>query len=574
MAKIKPGKANEKFVISEFGGIHQTSSLTGKSAWEMRNFRITSDGALEKRTGTRTLFEFSDEIRGVWQGSLHGSDYLIVISGPEVYVRLPGGSEPEFQHYLGTSLGNVSMVLYSNDLFLFDGQKIYRFDTADNRFTETEGYIPLYGDGWNPSSRGPVHQPLNMLSSKLIIRYDNSTAGTTFFSLPFACSSIVGMTVDGVAVTNYSFTANTSWFTIPSQYAHGILTVALTAPASYNQSARVKTMGKAFAFSDARHNSLLLYGGPQKNKIACSVPMSEEERAISSFFFPSSDGLYLPADGMFTLADETHPVHAVFRDRDRAVALSDRSAWALEFPANDRPVIYALEGGTGCSVPGGVTLCGDDPIVIRNNGIFRLRFPSGESDICIAEPLSQEVIEILPPSLLQNGILAWYPGREELWLRDPTENEDGLVWIYNMKRKEWYCFDGLPIVSFFELEGTVGFSTDENCILLPDDTVYTDSGEPVSAYYCSQFIAFSSPETVKRALRATVTADTGGQTMMVNIDSESRSRSYLASSNLSDKPAFFDFNMTRGRFRMIRFVFSVTGDSRARIYRFSAFANP
>lgn len=570
MAKIRPEKADEKAMITEFGGIRQTSSLTGNSASEMRNFRICSDGSLEKRTGTRTLFDLGVRIRGLWQGSLGGSDYLIVVAGNRTYVRLPGDSELTPKNRLSTNSGSVSFTVFRQTLLLFDGHSIYRFSTSTNTFSSAYGYAPLYGDGWDPIQMGRVNEPLNALSAKIRIRYDNS-AGSTEFHLPYAAQSISRVEVDGTAVTP-TFTARTTTFSIPQAYAHGVLTVALTLISNYDHRSSVCSLPRSFLFAGSRE-TLLAYGGTNSCQMAYTAPVSDEMIEESNRVFSSSSEipLYFPIDRFFALADTTHPIHAVFRDRDRAIAMNDRFAWALEF-SGDRLISYPLEGGLGCASPGGLALCGAHPVAVQAGGIFQLRFPSGESDVCIAESISREVIELLPPSVFQNGILAWFPGRDELWLRDPTEDEEGIVWVYTRERKEWYCFDSLYISDFFALDGTIGFGTADGKILLPDETSHTDSGEPITATYLSRFIAFSSPENYKRALRITVCADTGGQQLLVVAETDSRSRSFTAESAQSGRPRFFESGINLGRFRFVRFAFRIAGSSAARIYRLSMLA--
>ncbi|MBE6529247.1 MAG: hypothetical protein E7680_01425 [Ruminococcaceae bacterium] len=578
MAKIKPEKASEKITITRFGGIRRTSALTGASASEMRNFRISSDGSLEKRTGTKTLYDFGMTIRGVWHGALHGVDYLIIVAGANVYIKLDGQSEPTLRQQLpGSPTGNVSFMPFGGTLYLFDGNNIYRFTTlsasASNSFVPALGYAPLYGDCWSPSNMGPVNEPFNALCTRIRIRYDNSVNATTF-RLPFGALSLDRVEVDGVAITPNSYVPGSTSFSIPQQHAHGILSVALTLPSTYNHRSSIAGLAGSLLVADANRSIVLLYGGTSQQQIAYSAPVSNEMmKECNRVFSTVEEPLYFPLENIFSLTDSAHPIHAVFRDRNRIIALNDRFAWALEF-SGDKLISYPLEGGVGCSSPGGWTLCGNHPVTIQNSGIFELRFPSGESDICLSESLSQEIIELLPPSVLQNGILAWFPGRSELWMRDPTEADEGLVWVYKRDQKEWYCFSNLYITGFFELDGTIGFGTMNGALLVPDETSYSDSGEPVTANYYSQYLAFSSPEDFKRAIRTTVCADTGGQQLIIITQTDSRSRPCSVVNRQTDVPLYFEYSMNMGRFRFLRFVFNVTGDSAARIYRLSMLANP
>ncbi len=572
MAKIRPEKASEKITISKFGGLRCTSALTGASAAEMRNFRISADGSLEKRTGTKALYNLGVPIRGLWQGSLGNEDYLLAVAGSILYAKLPGQNQLNPRKQLTSSTGDVSFLLYKGTLYMFDGSEVYYFSLSSKTFFKVAGYTPLYGDGWDPVQMGEVNQPINALSNKIRIRYNN-TSGSTTFNLPFGVAQLGRVEVDGVQILPNPYTEGATSFSVPLQYAHGTLTVALVLADTYNCRATVAALNQSFLFADAQHNTVFLYGTAQEHNLIYSSPVSAEMSSESNRFFSVIESpLYFPLENTLPLADDVHPIHAIFRDRDRAIALNDRFAWALAF-SGDRLISYPLEGGVGCSSVNGWALCGDRPVTIQTGGIFELRFPSGESDICIPEALSQEVLELLPASIFQNGILAWFPGRGELWMRDPTESEEGLVWVYKRDQKEWYCFDNLFITKFFELNGSVGFGTSDGIILLPDETSYADMGLPITATYRSQYIAFSSPENPKRSLRTTVCANTGGQQLTILTQTDSRSRAFVTPAQSSEKPQFFEYGMTIGRFRFARFLFSTTGVSSARIYRLSMLAN-
>lgn len=572
MANIKPERAYEKLTANGFGGIRYASALTGEGAAAMRNFRVAPDGSLEKRCGSSTLYALNGTVRGVWQGTLENRSYLAAVAGNRVYVRRPDASEPEVDFYLQTSEGPVCFITLGGVLFLFDGDNLYRYSVSSSTFTLSYGYAPLYGTNWHPTEMGSVNEPLNMVSPRIRIRYLNSV-GSTDFVLPYTAVSIDRMDVDGVAFADYTFTPQTNTFRIPAARAHGVLTVAVTLSGVFSQRSLLAGANRGYVYRDASHETLLLYGGDRGYRVFASSAVTEEMFAASSVCYPNTDPLYFPAGCGFYLGDMQHPVHVLCRDRNRVLALSDRAIWAIEY-AGDDLVSYPMEGGVGCSAPGGLALCGDDPVVVQESGVFRLHFPSGESDVCVASALSDGVSEFFSSSLLRHGILVWFPDRNELWLRDPTETEEGLVWVWSSVRREWYCFDNLYATAFFELNGTVGFGTPDGRLVLPDNDADTDDGDPIAAYYRSHFLAFAHPEVPKRVYRAAVCADTGGETLTLTVTTDRHTRAFSATGTVSDKPSYFEFRAGMGRFRFLRYELAVSGGVRTRIYRFSVFANP
>ena len=154
------------------------------------------------------------------------------------------------------------------------------------------------------------------------------------------------------------------------------------------------------------------------------------------------------------------------------------------------------------------------------------------------------------------------------------EAEEGLVWIRSSERREWCCFDNIYATAFFELDGRIGFGTSDGRLVFPDKDADADDGQPITAIYRSQFVAFSNPEVPKRAYRMTLCADTGGATLTVTAETDAHRRTFWAIGQASDKPEYFDFRVADGRFRFLRYRIEVTGKVRTRIYRLSVFANP
>ena len=571
MARIKPEAAYEKLVVDGFGGLRYASALTGDSASQMRNFRVAPDGSLEKRCGMTTLYSLSGTIRGVWQGTLDGKNYLVVVAGNIIYVRTPNASAPAINFYLQTTEGPICFAVVSGVLFLFDGDDIYRYVTSANSFSVASGYAPLYGKDWHPTQLGNVNEPRNMISRRIRVSYLNSTGSTTI-NLPFTTSSIDHADVDGESFVDYSFTPQTSVLRIPAARAHGVLNLAITIASIFSQRSTIARANQGYVYRDATHETLLLYGGQTGYRVYDSSSVTDAMLSESSAIYYSSDPLYFKSTCGFYLGDQQHPIHALCRDHDRVLALNDHSIWAIEY-AGENLVSYPMEGSVGCSTPGGIALCGNDPVVIHDSGIYKLQFPSGKSDVCIPSALSDGVAELFPASLFQNGILAWFPEHNELWLRDPTETAEGLVWVLSFSRREWYCFNGIPATAFFEINGRIGFGTSDGRLVLPDNDADTDDGIAISAFYRSHFLAFSKPENFKRAYRATVCADTGGESLSFIVKTDHEEHTFSMTGQASGTPSFFDFRMASGRFRFLRYQITATGNVRTRIYRLSILAN-
>lgn len=570
MATIKPGKALERVVLNEFPGLRNASSPNKAGASVCQNFRIAPDGSLVKRPGWTTRYQLHQPIRGVWQGTVSNSSYLFVVAGSVVYSRTPGTSRLTAIYDLPSSTGEVSFQMYSGTLYLFDGSSIYRFLESSGLFTVAYGYVPLYGSDWHPIQMGPVNERLNMVYPRIRITYLNSS-GATIFNLPFTTRSIDVMKVDGTTVTNYSFTSETSSFQIPSSYAHGKLTVVVTLSSVFSQRSSLIRASRSYLYRTPEEETLLFYGGTGGHRVYYTAPVSDGMLSESQQVYSVGDPLYFPVGNNFNIGDSQYPIHTICRNKNRAIAFSERAIWAIE-RLDDALVCYPMGGGIGCSAPGGATMLGSDPVTVHSSGVYRMTFPSASSDACVPTDLSDEVSERFPASLLAHGILAWCADRGELWLRDTTETSSGILWVRNERTKQWYTYDNCRATIFFEIDGQVGFGTADGGIVFPDDASSTDDGTPIKATYRSLSFPFSHPETFKRAYRFVLCADVGNATPKLIVQTERYARTFNLTPSQSTLPETFEARASEGKFRVIRMELEINGSSAARVYRLSLLA--
>ena len=285
--------------------------------------------------------------------------------------------------------------------------------------------------------------------------------------------------------------------------------------------------------------------------------------------YPYSDALFFPVDCGFFAGDEQHPVTAICNYGSRVLIFNGSSLWGAEYTVGEEMVVYPIEGGVGCSSPGGLAICDEVPVVVRESGVYRLSFPSGGSDTCVATSISSRVNDVLPTSLLQNGVLCWVPGRAELWLRDPTETAEGLVYVWNRDRDEWVCYDNIRATLFYLFGGSAGFASQTGRLAVLDETLNRDDGQDITARYTSRFLSFTYPENRKRCWRLTLCAENNGGDLDLTVETERKTRSFSVIGTLSAAPHFYDFRAADGRFRFLRFSIEAAGSSRVRLHRVS-----
>ena len=574
MAILKPKKALEHERIVQFGGICDHAGLTSDGAYDMRNFRILSDGTLEKRCGFFKRYGVSGSVRGIWQGSVSGKSYFFAVADDQVYRKGPSDSSFQAIYVLTTSTGAVNFVYYRENLYLLDGKNVLIFRSNTNNFTVAEGYTPLYGRNWHPTQMGDVYEPLNLIQNKIRIHYLNTVASSVFH-LPFTTSEIHSVRINGEATTLYSFTPRTSSFTIPTSLATvGNVEVTCVPDPIFSQRDQVlRTVGAA-VYRTPHREVFMSFGGAMGYSVYRSAPVTDEMMSECLTTVATADPLYLPKDSVFAVGSTMHPVRALCQQGEQMLIFNDEGVWAIRYPEDDddEAEILPIPAGVGCTSENGVVACGDSLVTVSADGIVRLRFSASDPDRCTQEVISAPIRDRLDYDLLSRAVLFRDTARNELWLRDPSD-EEGTVWIYDLERKLWIRFDGIRANLFFSQGEMIGFATGNGEICFFDETIDTDGGEAFSADYQSHYLGFSTLAIPKRTMEFSLSAHTDGGSVTTQLESERAQKSFVLTAEQGGAPVYFRRRLSMGRFRFLQFRLTAAGAARCRIYSFALAAN-
>lgn len=567
MSKIRPKKADAKEIFQGFGGIASSAANSKKGLCEVQNLRILSDGSLQKRQGYRTAITLPGTVRGVWEGGIDGITYRFAVSGGTVY-NLTSGT-PTAAGSLGTTVGNVRFFLYRNRLYLSDGSLLYVFRYALSRFTEAQGYAPLYGVNWHPTSLGEVNEPLNQFSHRLRIHYLN-TAGATVFRLPYYAASIDAVRVDGVKITDFTLSATCDSITIPK--VGGTVEIAMTMALDGEDRGRIA--GCRYAYGDrlGTREVLMLYGAAEGHRLFCAANVSDSMLGFANVLYDDTDPLYFVASEQLLVGDPQHPITAIYRDQDRYLVFYTNGAYAVSVSESDRTVeAYPLLHGTGCTLFGLHILLKGNPLIINESGIFVLRSVDADTDAFIFDRIECDIPDLKKTTFLRNGIVAYVPSYGELWLRDTTRS-DGTVWVWGEESQQWYAFVGIRASFFWEMDDVFGFAN-QNTLAVFDAALFTDNNSPIVGSLTTGALDFGSPEETKRHLRVALTAQApqDGE-MTVTLMTERREKTLDLSYRGTSSPLLLDARCSVGRFQFVRVKISDTGKS-TRFFRLALYAN-
>ena len=576
MATNNPKTAANQITVTRFGGITDHAGLSIDSAADVRNFRILSDGTLEKRCGYTRSYTFSQPLRGLWEGVVSGESYLFAVAGNVIYMRAPDATTPSAIYTMTTSTGGVSFFLYRERLWLMDGKSLLVFRPGTRSFSIAQGYVPLYGYNWHPTSLGEINEPLNLVRNEIRVHYFNSNGSTTFH-LPFTSKKINYVRVNGSAITTYTFQPGTSSFTIPTAYATvGSVEVHVTLDPIFSGRTSVLEASYAKVYHTPEREVMMCHGSRAGYLVYRTSPVSDEMLRTCDLTVADTDPMYVAKDTAFAVGSSTHPVTALCQFEDQMLVFNDDSIWSVRYPEadSDEAEIFPVRSGLGCTSRNGVMMCGKYPIAATGAGIARLKFSSTDPDYCQPEILSANIREKLGREFLENAMLFWDESRQELWVRDPNDSA-GSVWICAPERGIWFRFDNLFARSFFPLEGGIGF-TEYQAVCVFDEQALNDGGAAITAEYRSHDLAIAPVGAPRRSLRVSMVAQHHDNRIVANIQTDRGSCMLKLRGQAADSGSltFYNRRATMGRFRFLQFVIAASNQKRSRIYSFSITANP
>ncbi len=559
---------SERISVSRFGGTVSRRLVSNSRAAVIRNFRIRSDGALEKRCGFETVFQMKGPVRGVWIGEVGGSAYRFYVGGNTVYRQGPNDGTLTAVYYLPGSLGRAYFAYLDSELYLFASGTVLRFLPALDTFSATEGYVPLYGKNWNPTQLGRVNESRNMINNHLRVHYLNTGAATTF-RLPFSAQKIDRLTIDGKTTTAYSHTAGGSTFSISAADAAGReVEVAFEAEALFDPRESTLSGCAVSVYRDSLREAVMLYGATvSPHAVFVSHHVTEEMHAASALVYQSlSSPLYLPEANRLIAGSTQRPVRALCQIEDRMLAMNELSTWSITYDADsDFPRIALLNSGVGCLPRGGATVCHDQVATVYPGGVSFINFRPETIGIGAAALVSEDIAESLDYALLQNATVFYNRRTEELWLRDPSDIR-GTVWIYDIARNRWFSYLHVPANEFFERDGETWFSTDDGRICRFNENRFDDDESPIEAIYESQFFCFDSTASPKRTLLASICAETGEAPLLFTVETDREQRTTELCAENPDAPAIFNRRFSSGRFHFLRYTLKSTAAEFCRIH--------
>ena len=315
---------NEKIVgIQKWLGVNQAgtddTSLKLGEASEMRNWRVTQDGALRKRPGMKAVHTFPGEIQGTWCGYVGGEYVQVAAAAGKLWkIEFPATTAVSS---LGTLAdAHTEFFGFREKLYILNGTQYKVFD--GHTLADVTGYVPTVLVGVGADGSGTELEQINKLSSKRKYRIATDGNSTVYVCPESGTLSVsvknraTGATL--AAGTDYTFADGKITFTSAPEAGADVYEVEYTVAS--DDSGTVRAMKFAELYNGATDNRVFLYGDGSNKALYSGLDIDGN---------PTAE--YFPDMNVLDIGDENTPITAMIRHYSRLLAFKEDSAYSVQY---------------------------------------------------------------------------------------------------------------------------------------------------------------------------------------------------------------------------------------------------
>jgi hypothetical protein len=205
MATIIAPNNQSVYSIKRFSGVNEcadgdTSLQMGEAA-EMRNFRITLDGHLQKRPGYKTVIDLEAPCFGLWTGAVNGNVYTLAAAGGKIY-KLDITAKTKTEIGTVTPGSKVTFFPFGGKVYILDGAEYRSWDGT--AYAVVAGYVPCVYTATPPAGGGTQYEQVNKLTAKKSQKFSADGTATAYQLVEKNIASIDKVTIDGTVITAYT----------------------------------------------------------------------------------------------------------------------------------------------------------------------------------------------------------------------------------------------------------------------------------------------------------------------------------------------------------------------------------
>jgi len=423
MAYIMQSTAERVYSIKRWLGLNQATDgktrLKMGEASEMVNFRITSDGVLKKRPGTRTALKFNTNIYGAWHGYVAGQEHTVVAAEGRLY-DITDGEKTEIGF---TGNAETFFFGFGEKLYLLNGTQYKVWDGETLKDVSDDAYIPVVLSETPPAGGGTELEGINLLSDSRKVWY--SPDGTSRdYKLPEAAQSVIvrDRVTGQEQLSGYTLSMDGKTVSFDTAPAAGTDTLEIEYKITATQGGYdVRKMRFAELYNGGNDNRVFLYGDGTNTAIYSGINDKGE-----------SDPSYFPALNTISIGDANTPITQMIRHFSRLLVFKTNSTYSIYYGqlSDDSgrliPAFYQnpVNKAVGNAAPGQVCLVDNNPVTLFEGAAYQWRNTGGySSNLTIDERQAKRI-------------------SDRLWREFGGMDLEHAVCFDDNERKEWYCLAG------------------------------------------------------------------------------------------------------------------------------------
>ena len=554
---------------SGFKGIDTRMSHSGKeNIFEIRNFNILPNGSLQRRMGYKTLFTAPDKIRAVWSGYLDGYSGCYFIAKNQIYQLYEVMNTAGTVASIGTSSGDAEFFSLKNSLYITDSKNLYQLNGIS--VSNVIGYVPLFGKDWPVGYIGEINEPLNLLNRHARITYKAGSSPSSYLRTMYPVESVQAVYRNGdkMPVGTYDIDSSLNTINLMGIQSGDYIEVNLTfATRTSEERNALLSCRSATVFGGVNNSRLFMWNGDKKSTVFISRYVDDESVSNAEERYPGCGIIYFPEGNAVTVGGGGAPVMAVAKHYDRLIIFTSEDAWMANNSTCDiEPFpIMNINSSTGCSVNHGAVTVGNDPISIGNKALYQWTSDTDELNEANAYSISEQISEMMSPYYLRNGIIFADKENRQIWLTSRANR--GTVWIYDVEKKQWFCYDNINADMFFKASESIGFINGKNLCIFYDDltrdfgSVNDTEGTEIVASLQSGNLDFEVPYS-KKLSSFTLKGDLNDSDTLIEFLCDNGENFSVSLSNLKETHSILTKRLFSNRFKCFYFRLTATGNSR------------
>lgn len=520
MAQITGAQNERVFQIQKWLGLNQNpdgdTKLKMGEAATMRNWKVTRDGNLQKRPGTREVLHLGENeaeaVLAVWTGFVAEEEAVYAIvgesDGPGRLYRCESGT-PWTAELIGSFAGTVTafphMFGFGTKLYILTGERYYEYDGTT--LQEVAGYVPLVAVTIPPEGGGELLEQVNKLTGNRRAWLSPNGTGTKFLlpdTYPIqAVDYVKDLGTDtNVPATDYTVDLTERSVTFNTAPAEGVNSYEVGWHVAEDFRSQVVAYNKSELYNGSQDTRVFLYGNGTADAIYSDLDYLGTPRAD-----------YFPDLNQVRVGEANTPITALVRQYSRLVAFKTSSTWSIQYGQ--------ITTAQGDSIPGfyvspinktighnswlaDVELVLNNPVSIMGSDLYEWRagsFGNLTNDERNAKRISDRVYETLRQFDLdenrRDGLRFVRTFDDNYHQEYYLFNEDGKALVWNYAADAWYYYENFPMYCPFVYQGELYYGStwggiQHVSIDYAYDKFADQDVQPIDCYWSSGSMSFGA----------------------------------------------------------------------------------